>query len=291
MRPTALGALATAAAAAATLLVPAPLAAARPATPQHVGIVVRFAGGAVSTACTNAGGNGYAILQRAGYDLYVGTSGPYAGFLLQINSQPAHPRPDNTHYWSYWHSSGNGSWRYSGSGAGSSTPAAGTVEGWSYVDGSSTAPPPPPRSYSALCAASDPRPAPRPAPKPAPTHRLRPTHTATHAATHTATAAAPSPSDPAPPAARTAPRQRRSAHPTHRPASSAHDVAAARTSAADTSSTLTQSSSAPAPRTVGASPAAHDSGSGVPAWATLLALAVVVALGGAAWLRLRRRPE
>lgn len=86
------------------------------------------------------------------------------GLIDQIDGQPSPPHADGTHYWSYWHDSAS-SWSYSGTGASSSTPAAGSVEGWSFVNGASSASPParsPRGLYAALCGSRGPQPAPTP---------------------------------------------------------------------------------------------------------------------------------
>jgi hypothetical protein len=83
------------------------------------------------------------------------------GLIDQIDGQPSPPHADSTHYWSYWHDTGS-SWTYSGTGASGSTPSAGTVEGWSYVNGASSSSPPaqsPGGLYASLCGSKDPRPA------------------------------------------------------------------------------------------------------------------------------------
>jgi hypothetical protein len=119
------------------------------ATPTHVGVVVRFAAGKVAAGCAAAGGDGLAELQRAHHRITTG-AGPYTGFVVEIDGV-GKAQPDDTHYWSYWHSGGNGRWSYSGSGAAGYTPKPGTVEGWSYVDGSSHAATPGGYTYAALC--------------------------------------------------------------------------------------------------------------------------------------------
>ena len=105
------------------------------ATARHIGVVVRYANGHVSAGCTTVGGSGLQVLERK-HTVTMGTQ-QYSGFVLKIDGTGT-TRPDNTHYWSYWHSSGHGGWTYASSGAGSYTPKAGTVEGWSYVNGQST---------------------------------------------------------------------------------------------------------------------------------------------------------
>ncbi|MEO9137483.1 MAG: hypothetical protein ABI345_00280 [Jatrophihabitans sp.] len=83
------------------------------------------------------------------------------GIIVQIDGEPSPPRADNDHYWSYWHSSGGG-WSYSDIGASGYSPAAGTVEGWSFVDGATKTPPAqnPGGLYAAICGSKDPAPAP-----------------------------------------------------------------------------------------------------------------------------------
>ena len=128
------------------------------AAPRHVGVVVRYANGHVSAGCTTVGGSGLAVLERK-HTVTMGTQ-QYSGFVLKIDGVGT-ARPDNTHYWSYWHSGGHGGWTYASSGAASYTPKAGTVEGWSFVNGQNSAPKPRSYTYAALCGQLDPKPAPR----------------------------------------------------------------------------------------------------------------------------------
>jgi LPXTG-motif cell wall-anchored protein len=123
-----------------------------------------------------AGGSGDAILNAVAQVGYRSSD----HLIWQIDGQPTPAFADDTHYWSYWHDVA-GSWRYSTVGASGYQPPAGTVEGWSFVDGqASPSPPPwnPSGLYASICGAQDPKPAPptttrtRPRPAPGPvTHR------------------------------------------------------------------------------------------------------------------------
>jgi hypothetical protein len=283
---------AAALAAAATVVVPVPPAG---AAATHVAIVVRFADGNVSTACASAGGNGYTVLARK-YDLNVGTSGPYAGFLLQIDQLPANPKPDTTHYWSYWHASASGSWTYSSSGAGSYTPKAGTIEGWSYVNGESSAPKPAPTgayTYAALCGASDPQPKPTVTTPAPPTHRASTTAHPTRTPSHHASVPAghPSTTSPAGPTATASSRSLTTARATPARATSARapSTSPVAASVSPAQPTASATPTATPPMTSASSPSARSASSGFPAWGTVLALVVVLGLGAAAWFTARRR--
>ena len=268
------GVIAAAGVVCAAAIIPAVPAA---ASSGHVGIVVST-GSSTSTRCVTSGGSGLDVLKRGYANTEIGQQGPYAGFVLRINGVGKNP-PDTTHYWSYWHSSGTGDWTYSSSGAGGTTPKAGTVDGWSYVNGKQSATRPPRITYASICGAAKPkpthtaRPTAKPTPKPTPkTHA--PTRVAAHSASHSA-----------------AHSSTRSANtPTHHPTPAS--------SAGATSPPSPVSPASTAGRAARASPtlstlAAHtrSKGPGFPAWGTIIAVIVVVALGGAAWLRLRHRPE
>jgi hypothetical protein len=256
------------------------------ATATHVGIVVEFGAGRVSTTCASAGGSGLDVLERK-YRVLLGAQPPYIGFVLTINGTGI-TRPDDTHYWSYWRSSGNGGWTYSGSGAGSTTPAAGSVEGWSYVDGASSAPRPPSYTYAALCGAADPKPARTssrayapPPPRPVTTAHKPTAHKPTETTRPQARAA--SPHGTASPARHRTASRATTSHPTPSATPSATPPSATPTKAPTNATSTT-----PAPT---ASPVARQSsGTGLPAWGTVLAVLVVVALGTVAWLRMRRAP-
>ncbi len=266
-------------------------ASAASATARHIGIVVRYANGHVSAGCTTVGGNGLQVLERK-HTVTMGTQ-QYSGFVLEIDGTGT-SRPDNTHYWSYWHSSGRGGWTYASSGAGSYTPKAGTVEGWSYVNGQSTAPKPRSYSYAALCGHLDPTPAPKTTPSSAPASTpassARPTQSAPP---QTATPPAPthvpvairtrSNADVAPPP----PPRRHTSAPAHAPSATA-------THAREQSHPTRSATKAPTrhadPTTAAPSPVAKSTDSSSSAALPAIgALAVVAALGVTAWLVARRR--
>jgi hypothetical protein len=273
------------------------------ATARHVGVVVRYANGRVSAGCTTLGGSGLQVLERK-HSVTMGTQ-QYSGFVLKIDGVGT-SRPDNTHYWSYWHSNGHGSWTYSSSGAASSTPRAGTIEGWSYVNGQNSAPHPRSYTYAALCGHLDPKPAPKSTPQPTPQRTSTPQSTAhaaptpthntppdptttTHAQLRTASSADMAP--PLPNRHRTAAARSRSAHP-RRGANKRHPTSASPTAAssATTSSGAVPAPTSPAPRRPASSPVAQPvDSSTTAAWPTIGALCVIAALGLTAWLVARRR--
>jgi len=135
-----------------------------------VTVVVDFqtlAGGTVVRCAPGTPGAGLVALREAGFD--VRGVARFPGFVCRINSAPASatcldtPPPDA--YWSYWTAPRGGAWAYSDTGAASRTPAAGSVEGWSFSDGRDAAPrvaPPMPNVPTA------PSPAPPAAPAAAP---------------------------------------------------------------------------------------------------------------------------
>lgn len=254
----------------------APAAAqARPPSPTHVAVVVN----GVGTACVpwHSGMTGAEVL-TARFDVQWGQptpSGNFAGMVVQINGVPTNPNP-HTAYWAYFHNSGSG-WQYSGSGALSAHPKPGTVDGWRLDSATTSAhPEPAAASYASICAGQDPTPAP-----PAHTTTSPPRTHAPGATTSHAVAAAPPTSAPPMP---TSTGTRRAGHsPTAGPSTRG---------AAATTPSRTVASYAPGPRTLTASssPAAlsrHRAG-GFPPWGTALAIAVVLALGGAALWRARR---
>jgi hypothetical protein len=275
---------------------PAPASA---ATPKHIGVVVRYANGHVSAGCAKPSSSGLAVLEEH-HSVRTGTQ-QYSGFVLQVDGVGT-TRPDDTHYWSYWHSNGRGGWTYAGSGAASSHPKAGTVEGWSYVNGQGTAPRPPLRKYAALCGHLDPS-----------------AHTAS-AVPRSSTPAAPQTSSSAPPSTRSSAAPRSIAvAPTSTTSSPARHVASAKRTtgssskasspsasaarsakrdSAQPSSSRTHSAAGPAASlratrsaapSIAAEPAADTDSSGTSAWPTVGALAVVAVLGLTAWLVMRRR--
>ena len=127
-----------------------------------VTVVVDFGPlGGVQTGCAAGNpGNGLAALSGAGHGYTFVPRQP--GLVCQVDARPS---PCNgaptTAYWSYWHASRGGSWRYSTLGAGGYDPAPGTVEGWAFGAGRQPGIAPP------AAAPPPPRPAPKPTTKPA----------------------------------------------------------------------------------------------------------------------------
>jgi hypothetical protein len=123
----------------------APPAQALPAAACPVGdgitVVVDFGsqGGGVQIRCvTEPVTSGFDALEKAGFG-YQGTT-RFPGLLCRIDGKPADdpcvnaPRPDR--YWAYWTASGpGGGWSYSDQGAGNRVPPAGSVEGWAFSEG------------------------------------------------------------------------------------------------------------------------------------------------------------
>lgn len=150
----AVAALALAAAGALGAATPAGATPAAATKPGYVAIVISGHG----SGCVKwrSGSTGDAVLNAVATVHYRRD-----GIIDQIDGTPDPPHADSNHYWSYWHDTGS-TWVYSTSGASGSTPAAGTVEGWAFDNGSSPAPPPsraPKGLYAALCGSRD-KPAP-----------------------------------------------------------------------------------------------------------------------------------
>jgi hypothetical protein len=269
--------VATALAGAATLAQPAPPA---EAAPTHVAIVVAGAG----VACVPAGGTGLDLL-TSHYTVDLGQQPPYVGFVLTINGSGT-TRPDDRHYWSYWHDTGSG-WTYSSAGSASYTPRAGTVEGWSYVNGSAQASPPSTSShgnplYQSICAGSDPTPS--TSHPPTPTH-APPTRTPlSNPTTRHATAGHASASHPLGTSrVATLPTTSHGGHPTR---SAPHPGAAPSTGSVSTSG---QAGVPVVQALPSAPPVAHRATSAMPAWGAAFALVVIATIVGAAIWRTRRR--
>lgn len=255
--------------------------------PTHVAIVVAGAG----AACVgwHSGMTGAEVLS-SNFSVTYGQRAPYIGFVLKINGVGT-DRPDDTHYWAYFHDTGGG-WAYSGSGAASYYPQPGAIEGWSHDTGANPAPSPAGTSYAAVCAGQDAAPAPtRP-----------PTHITTHppSTRHTSSAPAVAPIQPPAPgratpgtaaASPTSSRAASAASPAdhHRSARPAHSSGATATppSEARTPDPSAAQASTPAVHLVGASSQAKPT-SAVPALGTGLALVAAGAIGGTALWRLRR---
>lgn len=91
--------------------------------------------------------SGFAALRQAGIQFQ--SSVRFPGFLCKIAGKPENDPCINASpasaYWSYWLAPRGGAWCYSNLGAGSRTPPAGTVEGWSFSLGKTGSTSPPPR--------------------------------------------------------------------------------------------------------------------------------------------------
>jgi hypothetical protein len=120
------------------------------AAPGYVGIVI--AGHGYECVPWHPGITGDRVLNVAASVNYR----PRDGLIVQIDDDPSSPKADVSHYWSYWHDTGS-SWQYSDSGASGYSPAAGSVEGWSYVDGGTASPPAQGAVglYAAICGSRD----------------------------------------------------------------------------------------------------------------------------------------
>ncbi len=250
-----------------------------------VTVVVDFGslGGGVQTGC--AAGN-----PRSGLAALVGAGHGYTfvprfiGLVCQID---ARPNPCNgapsTAYWSYWHASPGDPWSYSKDGAGTYHPEPGTVEGWAFGAGRQPgiAPPAPPR------------PAPRPTTNPAPKPTTRPP-----AAPGTSAPAAGAPGAPGAPGSSAGGGAPRGTGPGSTPG--AAGTSPGRTTAAPSTSAGPPDGTSASSTGSGAAPSTSDSGSpGAVATepasssktigAFSLAVALIAAVGLAAFLIARRR--
>jgi cell division septation protein DedD len=118
-------------------------------TADGVTVVVDFqglGGGTVTRCVTGAGDDGFAALRGAGFSVVEPASTP--NFVCRIDGAPGPASeacidtPPHNAYWSYWRAKRGGAWVYSDIGAASKgTARAGSVQGWSFSDGSN----PPPR--------------------------------------------------------------------------------------------------------------------------------------------------
>ena len=105
------------------------------------GTVVRCARGSQST--------GLSALKNAGFGI-TGTNRWGEAFICRIEgkpgaeSEPCIDTPPTSAYWSYWHSSNGGTWKYSQSGVTNGTPRKGSFERWSFSKDKSESTSPPP---------------------------------------------------------------------------------------------------------------------------------------------------
>lgn len=116
---------------------------------RAVALQVQFPSGTVRTWCVPyvAGMSGAEVLARA---TPTYGSGPYAGFVLQINGSGKVP-PTSSRYWAYWRSpAGTASgYAYSSAGVTATRPPLHSVETWVWTTGAST--PVPRKSFAELC--------------------------------------------------------------------------------------------------------------------------------------------
>jgi hypothetical protein len=99
--------------------------------------------GGTSVGCARSTGSGLDVLKAAGHAVtFVSPRQP--GFVCTIDRRPdpCNGAPSSA-YWSYWHAAPGGTWSYSTSGAASTHPKAGTVEGWAFGAGKPPAMRPP----------------------------------------------------------------------------------------------------------------------------------------------------
>jgi hypothetical protein len=267
---------------------PAPAAeAAACSSATGVTVVVDFGSlGGVQTGCAGGDpGSGLAALAGAGHG-YTFVPRQF-GLVCQID---ARPNPCNgaptTAYWSYWHASRGGSWSYSTVGAGGYDPKPGTVEGWAFGAGRQPGIAPPAAPAPARPA---PKPTTNPAPKPTTQPPAGPPRTSAPAAGAPTAPGAPGPSagggaprgtgpGSAPGAARTSPGRTTGA-----PSTSAGPTATDGTSASSTGAGAAPSTSDSGP------PATEPASSSTTIGAFSLAVALIAALGLAAFLIARRR--
>ncbi|MET0831961.1 MAG: hypothetical protein ABWY62_06215 [Acidimicrobiia bacterium] len=89
--------------------------------------------------------SGFDALVAAGFSVEAVTATP--GLLCRIDGLPTPSDetcaddPPIDFYWAYW-TVESGEWRYATEGAATREPEAGSVEGWSFVDGGTSPPPP-----------------------------------------------------------------------------------------------------------------------------------------------------
>jgi len=132
-----------------------------------VGLVVDFGSlpGAPGTdvgACASVdnAANGYAVLQAAGRQIRLDTS----GLVCAIDGYPAGDdcgtrSPTGYRYWAYFYGDGSGGWTYASIGPGGHRVFAGSVEGWHFVEGAGKPIDPPPAGssdHASLCGSAPP---------------------------------------------------------------------------------------------------------------------------------------
>jgi MYXO-CTERM domain-containing protein len=243
-----------------------PLAPAAATKTICVGLVVdaRPLGGPLASDCTTVpdGSTGYDVLRKAGHTVGFRQD----GLICSIDNRPADGcgEVDAAHYWAYFHREpGASSWTYSNEGATTYEPENNETEGWVWRDADMAKPPNIP--YRTICPQTS------SASPSASAHRSKPSPSAS---SHSdAASVSPRTTTPVatPNAARTHHRQRPSATTSSPPA---------------TSLTPTPSESA---RIVSSTTTGDESGSSGPPYALLAGAVAVLALGGIAAFRGRRR--
>ncbi|KAA2250995.1 hypothetical protein F0L68_38465 [Solihabitans fulvus] len=260
------------------LLVAAATPAAASGCADGAGVTVvvdyRSLGGGVQVGCAaGSPASGLDALQAAGFGYNSASRQP--GFVCRIGGRPATDPCVNaapaSAYWSYWHAQPGGAWAFSDLGAAGYTPAAGSVEGWSFGSGQQPgiaaparpAPPPPPAQPPAQPDLAAPNPGQQ---SPGQGNQPRPTPPAATQQGGRTTASAGAP---------TAGQDSASADPS------------TTGSSAETPGSSTAATSSPATTpTAGATPAGHGGLVGL-----LVGIAVIAGLGGLAWWTARRRAK
>lgn len=134
---------------------------------HQAALVVVDGSGAVETVCVpfdSERTSGYELLQRAGMDLVVETSGmgtavcSINGYGCAANDCFCRCRGSNCEYWSYWQRQED-QWQYAAVGAHLLTVQNGTVQGWIWGPGTVTeASPPPDLRFADICTSLEPTP-------------------------------------------------------------------------------------------------------------------------------------
>ena len=252
-----------------------------------VTVVVDFQelGGGVNVVCASGPvSSGLDALTRAG--ISYRTAQRFPGFVCRIADKPATDPCVNASrasaYWTYWLAAPGGTWCYATLGAGSRQPPPGTFEGWSFSLDKVAAKIPPPRFTPPAATTS-----------PAPTlNGSDCTSTPQPPVATTATTAPPTSAPPTTSPPTTAP-------PTTRPSTTAPTVApttslatTVTTTALTSTTTLASTTTATSPTTAPPTTAVDlgdDGGDGGSPAAFIASAAVVVGLGAAGLVIVRRR--
>jgi len=166
--------LVIASSAAGVLGAPASSAAACTST-SGVTVVVDYGSlGGTSVGCVPNPSSGIAALQGAGHSITYVPRQPGLVCTIDRRPDPCNGAPAKA-YWSYWRASPGGSWSYSTTGAGSTHPKNGTVEGWAFGAGKPPGTRPP--------AAPQPKPTSKPKPTTSTSTSSKPTSSTTRSTT------------------------------------------------------------------------------------------------------------